>query len=209
MSIRYYCDICSREIDPARKRNIITLHRFDTDKKKVYHACDRCYEDSVEAIFKKDKVNNTNSKEETQVLNKTIVIDVENVSYSNFNKPRVKATSKYFTVSTCYYIHRLHLMGAKSIRIAEMLSIPYQSVKNYLNSFILTVDDGYITETRVDDLKQVEERIKHVIPKIKSLYATCTWSVKDIASDVDALPEDVETFFRDFPWFENRLKGNN
>lgn len=206
MSIKYYCDICSREIDPARKRNIITLHRFDTDKKKVYHACDACYESKVESIFKKEK---DASKVINKTLNKDIVIDVENVSYSNFNKPRVKAASKYFTLSTCYFIHRLHLMGAKSIRIAEMLSIPYQSVKNYLNSFILTVDDDYITETRVDDLKQVEERIKHVIPSIKALFATCTWSVKDIASDVDALPEDVETFFRDFPWFENRLKDNN
>ena len=218
MSIKFYCDICKKEIKKSTERVTITIQEYDGGEKKcIKHACPTCFTHKVKDLFK--EVKETKSTEEAltehygtlkkDTVHNDIIINLESVGEREFNKPRIKGISKYFTLHSCYYIHRFNLLGSKVIKISERVRIPYQSVKNYVSELELNIDGSYLPETEFKDLVKIEERIKNDIPKIKALLATCTWSFKDVADETNHPVEDIETFFRDLPWFEYRLNKND
>ena len=221
MSIKYFCDCCKKEITVIKSRVVVQVMSMMDEKKTTHHLCQNCWSKDIEKVLtgaviekplaKEPQIDSITASviaalaEESTVVVETGVKDDKKESPENglqsWEVSQSKGSSKYFTDEICPKIHRFILLGSKPYPISRVIGIPYQSLNIYFKSFNKDVLNDYTPKTDVSKLKNYAITYNRIIPKIKALLATGTWSFTSIASECNVPEKLVQIIWDELPWF--------
>lgn len=177
------------------------LKESDTMKKEEVSA--PVNTDIIEQVSKKDKKSKKNLEEQVEHDEKIATADIDRDLFREWEITRSSRVTQYFTNKACSYIHRYLLLGSKPRAISMKMNIPYQSVILYIKLWNKQGLGKYEPIMAEDILEGYAIKYRSVIPKVKALMATCTWSNVDIASEC-AIPEEVvQVVWDELPYFVN------
>lgn len=216
MSIKYFCDYCKEEITKQKDRVVVQATSMKDDKKQAFHFHNNCWSNYMYAMLadgksfdKKQLIEETSIQEDIKEQESQTEIEeqeeqeksVDTVKYREWERSQSKRESKYFTDEVCAKLHRFILLKSKPMAISKQLNIPYQTICLYLKNFNQYKLDNYCSEVDINTLRKCREEYGKIIPKVKTLMATCTWSNTSIAYDC-GIPEDVvQLVWDELPWF--------
>lgn len=232
MSCFYVCDVCGKTISSQSTSRInIAIQKVGDQNKTIKHTCNTCFVKFIQPVLngakmrpsesinepksdeeqekveeKEAKVDTKETKQEEKVV--TEEAKSEDTEVRTFDSPQVSRRSKYFTQERCFDIHRLIVINTEAKVICKAFEIEYQTMRNYINSFDWSVLTNYQPRNSVSELNRIATDYRKKLSTVKALVASCRWSLKDIASEVNMSERDVIIYYEDIPWFENNLFKN-